>query len=141
MNDTTNEFSERAMCLMKREYNRIYEACYDEKSNEFPQYGACGIRMSRRWKRSFACFYMDMKSMYTLRYRVHIIDRTKLVDAHNVKWVPFENREAMYLYVKHADGITRVDEYMRIYKLTFAEVNEQRKQKLVVFRKRKEQND
>lgn len=41
-------------------WNAMLNRCHNPRAKDYPRYGAVGIKVCRKWRRSFSAFYIDM---------------------------------------------------------------------------------
>jgi hypothetical protein len=64
----------------------IKRRCTDEKSKDFPKYGAKGIRVSDEWSTSFVTFLADMGERPSLEHTIDRINPAGNYEASNCRW-------------------------------------------------------
>lgn len=69
----------------------IKRRCNDERSKDYPKYGARGIRVATVWEESFETFLADMGPRPTPQHQIDRIDSSRGYEPDNCRWVtPFE---------------------------------------------------
>lgn len=75
--ELTTEY--RAWCKMK-------ERCYNQRNNQYPNYGGRGIRVCDRWRDSFAAFLEDMGRKPSKSHSMDRIDSDGDYGPDNCRW-------------------------------------------------------
>lgn len=79
-------------------YGRWYgmkQRCHYEDNDSYPWYGARGIAVCERWRRSFPKFLADMGFPPTPKHSLHRIDRDGDYEPGNVRWVDPKTRQRL----------------------------------------------
>jgi len=68
--------------------------CHTTSSSNYHRYGAKGIRVCKRWRKSFKYFLKDMGLPPTLKHSIDRIDGAKGYSKSNCRWATSEEQSA-----------------------------------------------
>lgn len=68
--------------------------CYNPKQDNYARYGGRGIRVCRRWRRSFAAFLADMGPRLHRGLSLDRLDNNKGYSAENCRWATWAQQAA-----------------------------------------------
>lgn len=81
--------------LFKVEYHAWWDAkqrCHDPKHPSYPSYGAKGVRMCAKWRKSFEAFLADVKPRPSSEYSLDRIKATGNYEPKNVRWATLKTQ-------------------------------------------------
>lgn len=99
--------------LSKTRIYRIWHGmnvrCSNETRHNYKYYGGVGIIVCERWRKSFLCFYEDMKDGYADNLSLDRKDPNLNYDKNNCRWIEIpeqgkNKRNTQYLTI---DGVTK----------------------------------
>jgi len=67
--------------------------CYNKKNNRYYCYGGRGIRVCRRWRKSFENFLSDMGARPTSNHSIDRIRNSRNYTPENCRWGSFEEQQ------------------------------------------------
>lgn len=75
-------------------WSSLKARCYNENNQDYPTYGAKGIRVSSEWLENFATFYEDMGPRPTKKHTIERLDPYKDYSKDNCIWTDDNSRQA-----------------------------------------------
>lgn len=104
-----------------RAWQSLKDRCYNEKYNQYKNYGGRGITVCDRWKNSFIDFFHDMGSRPSRAHSMDRIDVNGNYEKDNCKWSTIDeqkrNRTNSHIYTYK--GVTKsLTEHGRDHGLT-----------------------
>jgi hypothetical protein len=90
-------------------WTTMIQRCTNPKAGKFPAYGAVGITVCPKWRRSFKAFLTDLGVRPGKGYSLDRIDGTKGYHPNNVRWATIyqQNRNKRTNRVITAFGVTQ----------------------------------
>ncbi len=70
----------------------MLQRCYNKKHISYPYYGARGIKVCARWRRSFISFLKDVGARTSFRHSLERIDNEGDYKPSNVKWATYKEQ-------------------------------------------------
>jgi hypothetical protein len=97
--------------------------CHSAKHDSYRKYGAKGIRVCDRWRKSFAEFLRDMGPRPSVRHSIDRIDARGDYEPGNCRWATIleQNRRRSCTKVATINGCTRpLVEWANEYRIPYA---------------------
>jgi hypothetical protein len=75
-----------------RIWDTLKQRCYNQRSRDYPRFGARGVTMCDRWRNSFHAFAQDIPPRPSNKHHLHLKENDGGYHPENVEWLTAQER-------------------------------------------------